>query len=213
MHNNSTTLNQMTKKDKTHWTFKVLPILVFLTVINIGCNNMSKMPLTKYDLSEVRKTEYESLSHSDTVIFLTLGSGYLRGSEHNHYTVTKRNDKTIVNRTSNFQKFEKIEISSSSFPWLYILDNYDKFISDTIKTEKKIITEDGKVLYQQGASHGPTTFLKVKLGEFEHQIYLAPLVDSYNEGNKNLDLIEKVKNTILSLDYKPKERIKFKWER
>ena len=203
----------MTQKDKTYWTFKVLTILVFLTVLNIGCMNMSKMPQVKYDLSEERKTEYESLSHNDTVIFLTLGSGYLRGSEHNHYSVTKRNDKTIVNRTSNFQKFENIEISSSSFPWLYILDNYDNFVSNTIKTEKKIIAEDGKILYQQAASHGPTTFLKVKLGKAEHQIYLAPLVDSYNEGNINLDLIEKIKNAILTLDYKPREKIKYKWER
>jgi hypothetical protein len=197
----------MTEKNKTYWTFKVLTILVFLTVLNIGCKNMSRMPQARYDLLEEKKTEYESLSHNDTVIFLTLGS---MGSEHNHYSVTKRNDKTIVNRTSKFQKFERIEISSSSFPWLYILDNNDKFVSDTIKTEKKIITEDGEILYPVAKRHGSATFLKVKLGETEHQIYL---VDNYNEGNINLDLIEKIKNTILSIDYKPRERIEYKWER
>jgi hypothetical protein len=203
----------MTEKDRTYWTYKALAILVALTVLNLGCKNMFKVPQAKYDLSEERKTEYERLSKNDTVIFLTLGSGYFTGSEQNHYSVTKRNDKTIVNRTSNFQKFEKIEISSSSFPWQYILDNYDKFVSDIIKTEKKIITEDGKILYQQAASHGQTTFLKVKLGETEHQIYLAPLVDSYNQGNINLDLIEKTKKTILTLEFKPREKINYQRER
>jgi|GEM_PF-6607070 len=193
-------------------------VLFFLTSFYlVGCktseNGYSKMSQVRYDLTEERKKEYESFNQIDTVVFLTLGSGYLRGSEHNHYTVTKRNDKTIVTRTSNFQKFKQTEISSSSFPWEFLVDNFDKFIYDTIKNEKKIVAEDGRILYQQSASHGPTTFLKVKLGEKEHKIYLAPLVDSYNEGNINLDLIERIKNTILTLDYKPSEKIKYKWER
>jgi hypothetical protein len=172
------------------------------------------MPQVKYDLAEERKKEYEEISKQvDTIIFLTLGSGYMRGLEHNHFTVIKKNDKTIVKRTSNFQKFKQTEISSSSFPWQFVRDNFDKFVKDSIKNEKKIVTEDGRIMYKQSASHGPTTFLLVKLGDNEHQIYLAPLVDSYNEGNLNLVLIERIKNTILSLDYKPRERIKYKWER
>lgn len=176
-------------------------------------NGYSKMPQDRYNLMEERKKEYESSNQNDTVVFLTLGSGYLRGSEHNHYTITKRNDKTIVSRTSNFQKFKQTEISSSSFPWKFLVDNFDKFINDTIKNEKKILAEDGRILYQQSASHGPTTFLKLKLGEKEHKIYLAPLVDSFNEGNINLDLIERIKNAILTLDYKPVKKVKYKWER
>lgn len=203
----------MIKKDNTYMTIKGWSIVVFLTIVNMGCMNITKMPQDKYDLSKEMKWEYESLGQNDTVIFLTLGSGNIRGSEHNHYFVTKICDKTFVQRTSNFQKFEKIEISSLSFPWSYIHDHYEKFISDTIKTDKKITAEDGKVLYQQAASDGPTTFLKVKLGRAEHQIYLAPLVDSYNEGNINLDLIEKIKNSIINLAYTPSDRIKYKWER
>lgn len=193
-------------------------VLFFLTSFYfVGCktskNGYSKMPHVQHDLTEERKKEYESFNQIDSVVLLTLSSGYKTGSEHNHYTITKRNDKTIVTRTSNFQKFKQTEISSSSFPWEFLVDNFDKFIDDTIKNEKKILAKDGRILYQQSASHGPTIFLKVKLGEKEYEIYLAPLVDSYNEGNINLDLIQRIKNTILTLDYRPSEKIKYKWER
>jgi len=193
------------------WT--ILIVATCLGLLNFGCKNLTKMPQVKYELAEERKNEFASTNQIDTIIFLTLGSGYLRGSEHNHYTVIKKNDKTIVKRTSNFQKFKPTEISSLSFPWHFLINNYDKLVSDTIKNEKVIVTEAGKILYQQSANHGPTTFLRVKLGETEHEIYLAPLVDSYNIGNINLDLIDKIKTSILTLDYKPSERIRYKWER
>ncbi len=174
---------------------------------------MSKMPQAKYDLSEERKMDYESFNQIDTVIFLTLGSGYLRGSEHNYYLITKKSDKTIVKRTSNFQRFNQTEISSTSFPWQFLIENFDKFINDPIIDEIRIETKDGILIQKLSGSHGRTTFLKVILGEKVHQINMEPLVDINNIGNKNLDLIEKIKNSILTLEYKPSERIRYKWER
>jgi hypothetical protein len=203
----------MMEHDKFYWPFIVLIGFIAMTLLNASCKNISKIPQVKYNLSEVSKKDYEIFNYNDTVVFLKLGSGYLRGSEHNYYSVKKKNGKTIVDRISNFQKFKTIEISSSNFPWKYIIENFDKFTLDTIKTEEKIVTEDGRTIHGKAASHGPTTFMKVKLGETEHQIYLAPLVDSFNDGNINLDLIEKTKNSIILLDFIPSERIKYKRER
>jgi hypothetical protein len=193
-------------------------VILFIISISFFCcktsrNGYSKMPQEKYNFEYMSNLTSKATQSNDTIVFLTLGGGYMRGVEHYHYSVKKINEKTFVQRISNFQKFRLIEIPSSTFPWTYITDNINRFVSDTIKNEKKIITEDGKILQQQIASHGPTTSLRIKLGKTEHKIYLAPLVNSCNNGNINLELIDKTKRSILTLDYKPSEQIKYKWER
>ena len=193
--------------------YSVILIAIYLSCCKTSRNGYSKMAQVKYDFDYMNNMTSELIKTNDTIIFLTLGGGYMRGIEHNYYSIKKDGEKTFVQRVSNFQKFRVVEINSSNFPWLYIKDNFDKFTLDTIKNYKEIKTDDGKTLYQGSASHGKTTSLNIKLGNSLHKIFLEPLVDSYNIGNINLDLIDKIKAAILTLGYEPSEQIKYKWER
>ena len=195
------------------FVFKTLFYCILLILGFFSCKNWSKTPQVRYDLSKERKQNYENKSKNDTIIFITLGGGYKKDTEHNYYSISKLNSKTTIQRTSNFQKFKTLEIESIDFPWSFLFENYNKLKNDRIVTEIRE-TENGLITIRKiSGSHGKTSAMKIKINNFEHEFYLAPFIEEFNKDNKNIILLRRIKSSILKLNFEPVEKIKYKLER
>jgi hypothetical protein len=191
---------------------------VILLIIIFNCcrtakNGYSRMPRVKYDFDCMSAMKSKLIKTNDTVIVLQFGNGSVRGTQHNFYSIVKKGKRTEIHRVSNFQKFKKQKIVSFQFPWLYIIDNSEKFKLDTIKNYREIKNADGSISYQDAPSYGRTISVHIRLGNYLHNELLFKEFDTRNKGNSNLDLIEKVRALVDSLNYVPKEQGRYKWER
>jgi hypothetical protein len=122
------------------------------------------MPQVKYDFDYMNNMTSELIKTNDTIVFLTLGGGYMRGVEHNYYSIKKEGEKTFVQRVSNFQKFKAVEIKSSNFPWLYIKDNFDNFTLDT--TAQESINPTGVLVIGTFSEQGPKKCSGIEIKQY-----------------------------------------------
>jgi len=174
------------------------------------------MPQQRYNIEKIRQDKLQNIYlKNDTAIILVHNcSGMcISGLENDLFILRKNGNITEIERISNLRRFKIYKSTEPIINWDNIILNTKLYIEDTILTHQ-IIKEDSKTVYYiEAASDGKTQQMDIVYGNIKHNIYLAPLIITFNKENINVKLINQLTNILYKITWVASEKIKYRMER